>query len=118
MAPSTRSSLAKKRIDNFRFLPTKKARINIMKQLARNFVKKKPNKKHSQYFINFYNETKLIYDWLNKETLRWHILEQEKTMIRPPTSPESTTVTTYKTTDSDCSEQVSLLITCSNEQRS
>ena len=55
--------------------PTKKARVNHMKELAKNFTSmyEKCADKESSYFNDFYKTKKMIYPWLSKESFRWHV---------------------------------------------
>ena len=55
--------------------PQKKARVKLMKELATKYVNKS-NKlivKDTRYFNNYYNEKKMVFPWLAKESLRWHV---------------------------------------------
>ena len=70
--------LAKKRKINdlLNNAPTKKARVNQMKELAKTYItmiyEKCGNNKYC-YFNDYYKAKKMIYPWLSKETLRWHV---------------------------------------------
>ena len=48
----------------------KKARVQIMKELAIRFKNSKINKKKRNYFNNFYEQLMIIYSWLKKESGR------------------------------------------------
>jgi len=75
----TRSSLKRKKEQLISNAPIKKARIEMMKQLATKFKKSKLNKDKVTYFNEFYKVQKDIYPWLKKESLRWHIRASEVT---------------------------------------
>ena len=68
--------LAKKRKINdlINNAPAKKARIKQMTELAEEYTTnyEKCGNNQYNYFNNYYKEKKMIYPWLNKETLRWH----------------------------------------------
>lgn len=70
--------------------PVKKARVEKMKELAVMFHSGINNNDNSSNFFNkFYVTKKLIYPWLTKESLRWH--------IRVKKQHKSDTVTTNST---------------------
>ena len=51
--------------------PTKRTKITLMKQLAKKYKKNKINKVNVyDYFNCRYDENKLIFPWLKKDTLR------------------------------------------------
>jgi len=79
---STRSQLKRKALELQTNAPVKKARVDRMKELAAMFEKgKKSNNNNSNYFNTFYVENKLIYPWLTKESLRWHIRVKKQVNI-------------------------------------
>ena len=79
--------------------PTKRARITVMKQLAKKYEKNKINKVNIyDYFNCFYDENKLIFPWLKKDNLRWHIRAIKKK--EDTTDDDSTSVTTTTSTTS------------------
>lgn len=73
--PLTRSSRKRKIEQNANNQQVKKARIQLMKEIARKFNKNKFNSNKSTYydFNVLYNEQKKILPWLKKESLRWHV---------------------------------------------
>ena len=73
----TRSSLKRKKEELISNAPIKKARIQVMKQLATKFKESRINKDKVNFFTEFYNVQKNIYPWLKKESLRWHICALE-----------------------------------------
>ena len=76
--------------------PTKRARIALMKQLAKKYKKSKINKVNVyDYFNRFYVENKLIFPWLKKDTLRWHICAINK---KEQTTNDGTTINTTTST--------------------
>ena len=60
----------------------KRARIISMKNLAKKFCRQDHLEEGNNVFQDFYNEQKLIYPWLSKESLRWHIRSHKKTLGR------------------------------------
>ena len=76
--------------------PTKRARITLMKQLAKKYEKSKINKVNVyDYFNCFYVENKLIFPWLKKDTLRRHIRAINK---KEDTTNDGTTINTTTST--------------------
>ena len=57
--------------------PVKKARVSKMKELAEMYKSGKGYDKNdnnnSNYFNNFFMKQKVVYPWLTKESLRWHV---------------------------------------------
>ena len=77
--------------------PTKRARVTRMKQLAKKYEKSKINKVNVyDFFFCFYVENKLIFPWLKKDTLRWHIraLNKKEQTTNDGTAINTTTSTT------------------------
>ena len=75
-ACQTRSSLKRKKEQLISNAPIKKARIQVMKALANKYKDScKINKDKINSFTEFYKVNKDIYPWLRKESLRWHIRE-------------------------------------------
>ena len=71
----TRLTKKRKINDLINNAPTKKARVNHMKELAKKYITmyEKCENKKSCYFNDYYKTKKMIYPWLSKETLRWHV---------------------------------------------
>ena len=69
----TRSSLKRKKQELISNAPIKKARIQVMKELATKFKESNLNKDKVNNYTKFYKLQKDIYPWLKKESLRWHI---------------------------------------------
>ena len=53
----------------------KRAHIKQMKELAEEFVNKSDKNSNTRYnyFNKFYHDRKLLFPWLEKESLRWHV---------------------------------------------
>ena len=59
--------------------PIKKARLSLMKKLGTEYLKVDHNIRNNKFRFNkYYDEKKLIYPWLKKESLRWHIRQFNK----------------------------------------
>ena len=86
--------------------PAKKARVVMMKQLAKEYNKDKNKDNNITYYFNcFYEKNKLIYPWLKKDTLRWHIRANNKLVTTKTSSKTTTTTTTTGTNQpTNCSE--------------
>ena len=67
----TRSGKKRKMIELESNAPIKKARLLFMKKLGSEYLNSQHNGKF--WFNTFYEEQKIIYPWLKKEPLRWHI---------------------------------------------
>ena len=90
----TRSSLKRKKQELISNAPIKKARIQVMKELATKFKESNLNKDKVNNYTKFYKLQKDIYPWLKKESLRWHIrvsgVTKETTVMKDTTKlPES-----------------------------
>lgn len=75
----TRASHKRKLAENASNKANKKVRVNKMKELAGKFIKSKRSKEDKIYLDLFYKQNKLLYPWLKKESLRWHIRHQRTT---------------------------------------
>ena len=69
---STRLQTKRKRLETIKNAPAKRARVELMKKLAIDFNDANKSKKKN-YFTEYYDTKKLLFPWLQKETLRWHI---------------------------------------------
>lgn len=114
----TRSASKRRLIENAKNAPMKKIRLAKMKQMANAYIKNKKLIVNKVNFKLFYDQNKIIYPWLSKESLRWHIRNQEKlnkvttisnNIITTSPSDTSTTEGSNVTVDSihDSSTQVS-----------
>ena len=83
----TRSSLERKKQELISNAPIKKARIQVMKELATKFKESNLNKDNK--FTKFNQLQKDIYPWLKKESLRLHIhasgITKETTVMKDTT---------------------------------
>ena len=83
----TRSSLKRKKQELISNAPIKKARIQVMKELATKFKESNLNKDNK--FTKFNQLQKDIYPWLKKEPLRLHIhasgITKETTVMKDTT---------------------------------
>ena len=82
--------------------PAKKARVVMMKQLAKEYNK---DNNITYYFNCFYEKNKIIYPWLKKDALRWHIRANNK-LVKSTTKTKTTTTGTSTSTNqpTKCSE--------------
>jgi len=69
----TRSAQKRMNEETVTHAPVKKRRVATMKELAEEFNKNKLKNRETNFFDQFYNEHVLIFPWLKKESLRWHI---------------------------------------------
>ena len=75
--------------------PVKKARVSKMKELATMFktVNRNNDSNKSNYFNSFFIKQKVVYPWLSKESLRWHVRalnsQNKENMITTTTEEES-----------------------------
>ena len=72
----TRASYKRRLIENKVNYSSKKAKVKLMKELVLQYNKLRSlNKVNNNYslFQNFYDEKKVLFPWLKKESLRWHV---------------------------------------------
>ena len=73
---------------------SKKAKVKLMKELVLQYNKLRSlNKVNNNYslFQNFYDEKEVLFPWLKKESLRWHVQKSTST-----NNMEATVTTTPK----------------------
>ena len=78
---------------------TKRARVTLMKQMAKKYKKNKIDKVNVYTYFNcFYEENKLIFPWLKKDTLRWHIraINKKENTNDDKINTTTTSITTAK----------------------
>ena len=87
-----RNPLKRKKADTSKSnAPAQKAGVVMMKQLVKEYNKVKNKENDVTYYFNcFFEKNKLIYPWLKKDTLRWHVRANNKLV-------NSTSATTTKT---------------------
>ena len=79
---STRNQQKRKALELKTNAPVKKARVAKMKELALMYEKESTSSNNnSNYFNDFYLREKLVYPWLTKESLRWHVRVKKKLNI-------------------------------------
>ena len=76
----------------------------MMKKLATEYkrLKNNSNTNNNYYLLNsFYDEKKILFPWLKKESFRWHVRQSENNETPPDSTDESiiicTTTTTFST---------------------
>ena len=72
----TRSQQKQRLLDLETNASIKRARLVVMKRLAKEFLSTDMNGKF--HYDVFYKENKNVYPWLKKELLRWHIRRQRE----------------------------------------
>ena len=90
----TRASYKRRLIENKVNYSSKKAKVKLMKELVLQYNKLRSlNKVNNNYslFQNFYEEKKVLFPWLKKESLRWHLRKSIST-----NNMEATVTTTPK----------------------
>ena len=90
---STRNQRKRKALELQTNAPVKKARVAKMKELALMYDKENNGNNSSNYFNEFYLKQKIIYPWLTKESLRWHIRVKKKLNIDTTSTDKSTNKT-------------------------
>ena len=94
-----KNPLKRRGATNVTIAPTKKSRILLMKQLAKKYYRDKIKKvKKFDYFNIFYEQNKLIFPWLKKDALRYHI---RAINYNDTTTSSTTTKGTTTTHDQD-----------------
>ena len=88
----TRASHKRRLHENKINYSSKKAKVTLMKELVLQYDKLKSLNKVNNHslFQSFYDEKKILFPWLKKETLRWHVRKSKTT------STNSTKATTTK----------------------
>ena len=95
MLVTTRNQRKRKALELQTNAPVKKARVSKMKELATMFktVNRNNHSNKSNYFNTFFIEQKVVYPWLSKESLRWHVRalnsQNKENMITTTTEEES-----------------------------
>ena len=75
----TRNQRERKALELKTNAPVKKARVAKMKELALMYEKENTySNNNSNYFNEFYLRQKLVYHWLTKESLHWHVRVKKK----------------------------------------
>ena len=75
----TRNQQKRKALELKTNAPVKKARVAKMKELALMYEKENTSSNNnSNYFNDFFLREKLVYPWLTKESLRWHVRVKKK----------------------------------------
>ena len=73
----TRNQQKRKALELQTNAPVKKARVSRMKELAEMYESgigyDKNDNNNSNYFNKFFMKQKVVYPWLTKESLRWHV---------------------------------------------
>ena len=72
----TRSQQKQRLLDLETNAAIKRARLVVMKRLAKEFLSTDMNGKF--HYDVFYKQNKNVYPWLKKELLRWHIRRQRE----------------------------------------
>jgi len=104
--PSRRNPLKRKSDATKTSSPTKKARLVLMKELAEIYKNDELNKDNLCYYFNcFYEKKKLIYPWLKKDTLRWHIRAMNK---KGNVTKTTTNTTNAYEQDPNCVETITI----------
>ena len=92
---TTRNQRKRKALELQTNAPVKKARVSKMKELATMFktVNRNNDSNKSNYFNSFFIKQKVVYPWLIKESLRWHVRalnsQNKENMITTTTEEES-----------------------------
>ena len=95
MLVTTRNQRKRKALELQSNAPVKKARVSKMKELATMFktVNRNNDSNKSNYFNSFFIKQKVVYPWLSKESLRWHVRalnsQNKENMITTTTEEES-----------------------------
>jgi len=93
----TRESHKRKLDENRRNYSSKKAKIIMMKKLATEYkrLKNNSNTNNNYYLLNsFYDEKKILFPWLKKESFRWHVRQSENNETPPDSTDESIIICT------------------------
>ena len=88
----TRADCKRRLHENHMNYTSKKMRVSMMKGLVLEYNKIKcKNKVDTNLFHNFYIEKKVLFPWLKKESLRWHVQKKEVKDTSSTTSDNSST---------------------------
>ena len=83
----TRSQQKQRLLDLKKNAAIKRARLLVMKRLAKEFLSSDMNGKF--HYDAFYTQSKNVYPWLKKELLRWHIRRQREISKKEVTMEKS-----------------------------
>ena len=115
---TTRNQRKRKALELQTNAPVKKARVSKMKELATMYKTGKEcdrnnDTNESNYFDIFFMKQKVVYPWLTKESLRWHVR-----VLNSQKKQNMTTTTTEVSCDNKTRFLESIVIDHNQEVRS